>query len=80
MCFPTGITSHTPTNFPLRLILHAITGNRMWCLVTLHLDMSVLMQWCRRWQALTSLARVGMVKTRTQRSEQAFNRVNVPAA
>ena len=32
MCFPTGITSHTPTNFPLRLILLRYQGaiwNRM---------------------------------------------------
>ena len=71
---PEGVPISIRDQLPLGPDPTAIIGKRHGPgMVTLPLDMAVLMRW------VSSSERVGAVKTRTQRSEQAFDRVNVPS-
>ena len=71
-----GITAQPPTNCP--------SGDPT-ALSGAHWDLSMVVsghlatRHGSAYAMASTLARVGMVKTRTQRSEQAFNRVNVPS-
>ena len=77
MRFPTG--DHSPTTDQLSLgRSYCAIRDRAWDL-SLVVSGHLATRHGSAYAMASTLARVGMVKTRTQRSEQAFNRVNVPS-